>query len=82
MVNDLGGLAVLEIDEMAKAKANPPADDIPKTLFSIKGRPSWHGWLKAYANSIGMDAIGAIDNALRLQAKADGFPEPMPRRIG
>lgn len=81
MADDLDCVAVLEIDEMAKAKAVPPADDTPKTLFSIKGRPSWHAWLKEYGETLHRDGIGTIDHALREQAKRDGFRE-MPKRIG
>ena len=81
MVNGLDCVAVLEIDEMAKAKAVPPADDTPKTLFSIKGRPSWHAWLKDFASSLDRDAIGAIDEALREYAKIKEFKK-MPKRIG
>lgn len=77
------GLSVLESDEMAKARAGrEEPDDTPKTLFSVKGRPSWFAWLKEYADSIGMDAVGAIDNALRQQAKRDEFSKPMPKRMG
>lgn len=81
MVDDLVGVAVLEIDEMAKAKAKAPEDDTPKTLFSIKGRPSWHAWLKEFADSLDRDGIGAIDEALREYAKIKGFRK-MPKRIG
>lgn len=82
MVDDLVAVAVLEIDEMAKAKAKPPAeDDTPKTLFSIKGRPSWHAWLKEFAETLDRDAIGAIDESLREHAKTKGFRK-MPKRIG
>ncbi len=80
MFDDAEGLAVLELDDVAKRKAE--ADDTPKTLFSIKGKPSWHAWLKRYADSLGMDATVAIDNALRQQAKRDEFPDPMPKRMG
>ena len=66
---------------MAKAKGSQP-DDSTKTLLSIKGKPSWYLWLKEYADSLGMDAVGAIDNALRQQAKRDEFPKPMPKRMG
>jgi len=52
------------------------------TLFAVKGKPSWHAWLKEYADSLGMDATVAIDNALRQQAKRDEFPKPMPKRMG
>lgn len=79
MVDDLVCVAVLEIDEMAKAK--PEADDTPKTLFSIKGRPSWHAWLKEFASSLDRDAVGAIDEALREYSKIKGFKK-MPKRIG
>lgn len=70
--------------EMAKSRADSgsqDAEDKPKTLFAVKGRPAWHAWLKEYAESIGMDAMGAIDNALRQQAKRDEFPKPMPKRM-
>ena len=65
---------------MAKRKEQE-ADDSPRTLFAVKGRPTWHAWLKGYADSIGTDVMGAIDAALRQQAKRDGYEDPMPKRM-
>lgn len=64
---------------MAKPRA-PKPDDTPKTLFSIKGAPSWFEWLKSYAEHRGLPVTSLLDFALYEQAKRDGFALP-PRRI-
>ena len=68
----------LRLGTMAKKKA-PAA---PKTLFAVKGTEEWFGWLKRYADHVGVPAMSAIDLALKDKAKRDGFAEAMPKRIG
>lgn len=63
------------------AKAKREAEETPRTLFSVKGLPSWHEWLKRYADFLGLNSTTAMDIALREQAKRDGFKEPMPKRF-
>jgi hypothetical protein len=70
----------MQMKTVVKRKLEP--DDIPKTLFAIKGKPAWYAWLKEYADSVGLDVTVTIDNALRHQARRDEFTEPMPRRFG
>ena len=70
----------MQMKTVVKRKLEP--DDIPKTLFAIKGKPSWYAWLKEYADSVDLDVTMTIDNALRHQARRDEFTKPMPRRFG
>jgi hypothetical protein len=76
---DQSTTAVAERGPMAKKKAEPKGQ---KTLFAVKGSDEWFDWLKRYADSVGVSAMVAIDLALKDKAKRDGFPEPMPKRIG
>lgn len=81
MADEPFGSKVLERDDMAKAKKGKPVPETPKPLFSVKGLPSWHAWLKEYARFLGLTATSAMDVALREQAKRDGFTKPMPPRF-
>lgn len=68
------GLATLEMDAMAKKKEES------KTLFSVKGVPSWFEWVKELADSEGMDVMGFMDHAFKEFARGKDFPKPMPKR--
>lgn len=78
-------VALLECPvDMAKNKARQPEpepDEPIKTLFAVKGRPVWFDWLREYAEFLGMPTTTTFDLALREQAKRDGFPKPMPKRM-
>jgi len=51
-----------------------------KTLFTVKGRPSWYAWLKEFSEFLGMSQIETIEHALRNRAAIE-FAEPMPARL-
>lgn len=73
-------VGIAEFEAMPSRKQ--PEKRSPKTLFSIKGFQEWYDWLVAYSESLGMTVTGAIDYALREQAKRDKFEQPMPKRFG
>jgi hypothetical protein len=55
-------------------------DDASKTLFAVKGSLAWNAWLKEFADSLGTNSLGAIDQCLRDKAEERGF-KPMPKRM-
>ena len=74
-------IGLLEPPAVAKKKPEPkPEPEQARTLFAIKGFPSWHDWLKRFAESRGMQATTLIDFCLREQAARDGFELP-PKRF-
>jgi Fe-S cluster biosynthesis and repair protein YggX len=81
MVEVIEETAFPETTSMAKGKAKEPSPgETVKTLFAIKGSRAWNAWLKEFADSLGTNSLGAIDQCLRDKAEERGF-KPMPKRM-
>lgn len=65
-----------------KGKGGRPRlpDARTRPTISLKRSPEWRDWLNKLASHCNMPASVAIDQALKMYAKASEFPDPMPPR--
>lgn len=63
-----------------KTPRKSPDPQPRKTLFTVRGRPEWHAWLKRLADHDRSSAVEVLDRAAARYAKEVGFTEPPPER--
>jgi hypothetical protein len=66
--------------EGGKERRKSPDPEPRAVLFSVRGRPSWHEWLKRLADYDRSSVVEVLDRAAARYAKLIGFEEPPPER--
>jgi hypothetical protein len=63
-----------------KPPRKSPDPEPRRVLFSVRGRPAWHEWLKRLANRDRSTVVEVLDRAAARYAREISFDEPPPER--